>query len=670
VTRVIGSARPSVRGVAVSEEGIPVRRATVTVTDVATSLPAVIYSDAALTTTTANPMTTDADGVYEFWVPDGTYSLAYAGLARMPAPEQVAVVSGFSAPPGTHAAISHLPFVLADDYLTGTRTDLQAISAAESALGGFGRILLSSRTWDIGNASVGIPLDGPISIEGAGQGKTALNYRGTGVGVLVNTGIGVPTVDAALRHLTLSTATGAHGVTLGDVTNSPHTGSGTFEDVEVTGFSAAGIRALYVAYLELRRCYAHDNGGDGLLFDNVAGAANTTALLLGGRYTNNGGRGLHLKCCSAFKAVNAAFETNALEGSHVHRETNADVIQTVEFDACYYERNNLGRGSATPFGQQSFVSESGASPIGQCKSAGCHFTGVQTGTYNILIDRAAVIVHDPNQMTGGSYISASSVNQVTIYAQKDPNQDLGGGVLRWNLGPAASGLAVAHIGPYLTTGTLHAIYVNSAGTWAKVLSLNTSGIVGALVQGSAIGVEAPTGRWTATGNGPTTSSSIVAGDMRVMPLDVPTGHGIASLAMLVTAASAGSTYRLVVLDSDGSGGQPGTTLYDSGAAGSTVDGNSTNAGAPQEIVASLSAATVGGKTVYVGAVMQGTGAPTVEVSNVPGSHRITGESSAAASATQLTALKVTGVTGALAGSYSASTFGAVGLGYRVQVKFS
>lgn len=107
MTRVVGATRLAVRGVALSETGVPVRGATITVTDAATGNAVDIFSDAALSTPLSS-LVADANGVYQFFVPDGTYNLAASGLARMQSIEPVTVSTGLGtvSPPSAAAQIA------------------------------------------------------------------------------------------------------------------------------------------------------------------------------------------------------------------------------------------------------------------------------------------------------------------------------------------------------------------------------------------------------------------------------------------------------------------------------------------------------------------------------------------------------------------------------------
>jgi len=66
------------RGVARDEAGNAIGGASVSVFQEGTTTEATIYSDPALTTTISNPITTDASGVYEFWIVAGIYDIQIA----------------------------------------------------------------------------------------------------------------------------------------------------------------------------------------------------------------------------------------------------------------------------------------------------------------------------------------------------------------------------------------------------------------------------------------------------------------------------------------------------------------------------------------------------------------------------------------------------------------
>src|SRR5437762_2593137 len=85
--------RPSIRGVARSGLGQPVRGAGIVVTDRATGQPATVYSDEALTLPVVSP-TADSMGVYGFYVAPGTYGISFTGGTSFQPAEDVLVVGG------------------------------------------------------------------------------------------------------------------------------------------------------------------------------------------------------------------------------------------------------------------------------------------------------------------------------------------------------------------------------------------------------------------------------------------------------------------------------------------------------------------------------------------------------------------------------------------------
>ena len=66
------------RGVARDSNGNAISGASVSVLKEGTTTADTIYSDAALSVSASNPITTGASGVYEFYVPDGIYDLTVA----------------------------------------------------------------------------------------------------------------------------------------------------------------------------------------------------------------------------------------------------------------------------------------------------------------------------------------------------------------------------------------------------------------------------------------------------------------------------------------------------------------------------------------------------------------------------------------------------------------
>jgi len=220
---------------------------------------------------------------------------------------------GWAKPGPVHPGAASPPDVPTDETLIGLFAMTRAQDLPDH---------LSDRTW----------VEPPLVIRTA-RGQT----------FQVNSGAGVTTLNARFENFTLDgNNAGQVGLRWGQITVSPHTGSGSMRNVTVRGFTGAGIQLVFTAGLRLdgvtfaRNLY-------GLHFAAEADNANTTVHVRGGWFKQNT-IGLFMENSFSVTVRDSIFEANTQEGALVQRPDRATMTtRNITFADNHFENNNVGR---------------------------------------------------------------------------------------------------------------------------------------------------------------------------------------------------------------------------------------------------------------------------------------------------------------------------------------
>lgn len=328
-----------------------------------------------------------------------------------------------------------------------------------------GVVRFGAGTWALGSTS--LTLNGPVHIEGAGEGATTLTHSGSGA-IKINTGTGVETLRCGIRYLTLdglsATTGGAVGIVLGQGTVTPKTGAGLFQGLTLKRFSTAGAQGLFTALCTWVRC-SFESNKDGFRAETTYENGVTTQTFLGCRFANNTQRGAYLEQGDTITfASGCQFEDNGQEGARVQHPGGATAImRDITFDTSYFEDN----GASGAYADLRFDNTSTQS-IQNAAVRRCRFQGTNADG-NVWFGKGSFLEED-NEFSpvGTSNLIASSSVACFVHSR---NQRAPSTI--WTLGASALTTHERRAG----NGTFQ-LYTNNGGTAQLVLDIGTANKIG------------------------------------------------------------------------------------------------------------------------------------------------------------------------------------------------
>jgi hypothetical protein len=186
----------------------------------------------------------------------------------------------------------------------------------------------------------GLVMNGKCGIKGHGKGKTYLSGD-TATIIQINSGVGIETQDVVLEDLTIDGENrSAYGITLGQGSISPLTGTGTFNRIEIARCTTAGVRLLFTALTRWFDCTFRSNR-DGIWSDPTYENGATGQWFWGCRFVSNTKRGVFCEQFDTWAFWGCQAEDNGEEGMLFrHPGTATAVTRGLVIDSgCYIEDN-------------------------------------------------------------------------------------------------------------------------------------------------------------------------------------------------------------------------------------------------------------------------------------------------------------------------------------------
>jgi hypothetical protein len=221
-------------------------------------------------------------------------------------------------------------------------TNSAAVADIQAALDTGGTVRLAPGTYSLGTTTLN--LNGNACLEGSGEDETILTYTGTGSALQINSGTGATTLNASVRFLTLDgthAVTGGHyGITLGQTSVSPNTGSGLFMGLTIKRFQVAGLRIVVSALGTWIRCSFQSND-DGAWFTDDSSNGVTGQSFISCRFVDNLQRGVFAEQYDTVSFTNTCqFENNGKEGALIQHPGSATAVtRNLQITQCYFEGN-------------------------------------------------------------------------------------------------------------------------------------------------------------------------------------------------------------------------------------------------------------------------------------------------------------------------------------------
>jgi hypothetical protein len=332
-------------------------------------------------------------------------------------------------------------------------TTSASVADIQAALDTGGTVRLAPGTYALGTTTLN--LNGNAALEGSGEDETILTYTGTGSALQINSGTGTTTLNASVRFLTLDGTNagsgGYYGITLGQSSVSPMTGSGLFMGLTIKRFQVAGLRIVVSAVATFVRCSFQSND-DGVWATNDFSNGVTGQSFIACRFVDNLQRGAFLEQYDTVSFTNTCqFENNGKEGLLVQHPGGATAVtRNLLVTGNYFE----GNGTAGAYSDLRFDNASTQSHQ-NCKVTANRFQDANADG-NIYFGKGSFLEEDNEfSPTGVTNVIALSSTVCFLHGRsiKDPTT-------YYTLGANAPATFERRGG----NGTM-VEYTNRAGTW-------------------------------------------------------------------------------------------------------------------------------------------------------------------------------------------------------------